>query len=126
MKKKPPRNGPVPAEVRQKVMWRNGGRCEAQLPGICTKAAAEFHHRQSRSARREPHTVGNGAALCAECHHHITHVSPRKGRDRGLVVARYFTGDPGTVPMLVPDRGWVLLHPAGAYIPAKPPEVGGL
>lgn len=105
------------------VMLRHGGRCEGQLDGICTRHAEEFHHRQSRSASRNPHTVGNGAALCRACHHHVTHVSPADGRANGLIVSRHFTGDPGTVPMLVPDYGWALLTPQGTYIPAQPPEV---
>ena len=123
IKRKPPRNGPGPEVVREKVMYRLGGRCEAQLAGICTRLAEEFHHRQSRSASRNPHTVGNGAALCRACHHHITHVSPRAGREVGLIVSRHFNGDPGTVPMLVPGYGWAYLTPMGTYIPAQPPEV---
>lgn len=123
MKRKPPRNGRVPNEVYRKVMWRNGGRCEAGFPGVCTGKAEEFHHRQSRSALRDPHTVGNGAGLCHACHHYITHVSPSEGRDLGLIVSRHFTGDPGTQPMCVPNRGWVLLTPMGSYIPALGPEV---
>lgn len=122
MKRKPPRNGRVPGDVYQKVMLRNGGRCEAGFDGVCTNHAEEFHHRQSRSASRNPHTVGNGAALCRACHHHLTFVSPAEGRRWGLVVSRHFNGDPGTVPMKVPGAGWVLLTPMGSYIPAKAPE----
>lgn len=124
MKKKPARNGRVPENVYAAVMMRNGGICEAGFPGVCTGKAEEFHHRQSRGASRNPHTVGNGAALCRACHHYLTHVSPKAGRDVGAVVSRHFTGDPGTQPMKVPGRGWVLLEPNGHYIPAKAPEVG--
>ena len=120
MKKKPPRNGRVPEDVYQAVMWRNGGRCEAGLPGVCTGQAQEFHHRQSRSATRDPHKVVNGAALCSACHHHITHVSPLAGRQRGLIVSRHFTGDQAVIPMKVKGRGLVMLTPSGEYGEVRP------
>lgn len=122
MVKKPPRNGRVPQRVYTTVMFRNQGRCEGGIPGVCQGDAGEFHHRRSRAVGRNPHTVGNGAALCSACHHYITHVSPAEGKRRGLVVSRHFDGDPGTQPMLVPNRGWVLLAPLGTYIPAREPE----
>ena len=120
MKKKPPRNGSVPPEVRQAVMWRNGTRCEAGLPGVCTGRAQEFHHRQSRSATRDPHKVVNGAALCSACHHYITHVSPKVGRERGLIVSRHYTGDQAAIPMEVHGHGLVMLTPNGGYAEVRP------
>ena len=115
MRRKPARNGRVPEAVYAAVMMRNGGRCEAGLPGTCTGVAQEFHHRQSRGASRNPHTVGNSAALCSACHYLITHQSPRVGRERGLIVSRHYTGDPAHKPMKVPGRGWVYLTPGGGY-----------
>lgn len=115
MKRKPARSGRVPDEVRQAVMLRNGGRCEVGFPGVCTGRAEEFHHRQSRSASRNPHTVGNGCAACHACHDHLTHHSPQAGRDVGAVVSRHYMGDPAHMPMKVPGRGWVYLTPAGGY-----------
>lgn len=117
MKRKPPRNGRVPDDVRATVMLRNGGRCEIGFPTVCTGRAEEFHHRQSRGASRNPHTVQNGCAACHACHHYLTFVSPRAGRDCGAVVSRHYTGDPGLVPMRVPGRGLVFLTPGGGYEP---------
>lgn len=121
IRRKPPRNGRVPEEVYRLVALRSDGRCEGGLEG-CTGTGQELHHRQSRSASRNPHTVGNSAFLCRSCHYLITHRSPALGRARGLVVSRHFNGDPGTLPMMVPGRGWVLLTPMGSYIPAQAPE----
>lgn len=118
MKRKPPRNGRVPDDVRATVMMRNGGQCEVGFPGVCTGRAEEFHHRQSRSALSNPHTVVNGCAACHACHHHLTHVSPKAGKDVGAVVSRHYTDSPGTVPMKVPSRGWVYLTDDGAYVRA--------
>lgn len=124
MRKRTPRNGRLPEDVRTTVMLRAGGRCEAGLAGVCTGEAQEFHHRQSRSASRDPHTIVNGAGLCTACHYYITHVSPEEGRERGLVVSRHYEGDPGDKPMLVRSYGlkdymWVYLTPEGGYRPCK-------
>lgn len=97
-------------EVREKVMLRNGGQCEAGLK-CCTGGAQDWHHRQ----RRQPGntTVENGAALCRACHDFVTFTSPKKGRELGLVV-RADHPDPGAVPMCV--RGtWYMLLPSGGY-----------
>lgn len=122
-----PRNGRVGQDVRELVMNRAGGRCEAGLPNVCTGQAQEFHHRRSRAVGKDPHTVGNGAALCSACHHYITHVSPRVGIERGLIVSRHFDGDPAEKRMLVQSRGlrswtWVLLTPEGGYRPWRPTD----
>lgn len=119
MKRKPPRNGRVPDEVRHIVMLRNGGRCEVGFPGICTGRAEEFHHRRSRAVGKNPHTVGNGCAACHACHDYLTHKSPSAGRDRGAVVSRHYTGDPAYKPMKVPGKGWVYLTPGGGYEKAE-------
>ena len=118
IRRKPPRNGRVPEEVYRLVALRNDGRCEGGLD-VCTGAGQELHHRQSRSASRNPHTVGNSAFLCRPCHYLITHQSPRVGRERGLIVSRHYTGDPADKPMRVPGRGWVYLSPAGGYEKAE-------
>ena len=117
-RKTTPKNGRVPEDVRATVMGRAGGRCEAGLPQICTGRAEEFHHRRSRAVGKDPHTVGNGAALCHACHHHITHVSPAEGKRRGLVVSRHYDGDPAEEPMMVrrgADWQWVHLEDGGSY-----------
>ncbi|QQU92266.1 hypothetical protein I6I67_08455 [Corynebacterium aurimucosum] len=87
---------------------RARGLCEAGLPG-CEKNATDFHHRQRR--QRGNDTVVNSAALCRACHHHITHVSPAEGRERGLIVHSHHP-DPGSVPMCVRGR-WFMLLPDG-------------
>lgn len=118
IKRRPPRRGAMPPEVYAMVMDRNRGRCEAGLEGVCTGMAAEFHHRRSVGVGKTPHTTGNGAALCSACHHHITHVSPARGKELGLVVSRHYSGDPSEKPMRMRTwRGyaWVLLDNEGGY-----------
>lgn len=112
IKPKSRRGGSMPAEVYRAVMGRSGGRCEGALPGVCTGAAEEWHHRQPRA--RSNDTVANGAALCSACHRHITDVSPSVGFDRGLRVSRHLEGEPGGVPMLLRGREWVLLSDDGS------------
>lgn len=96
MRRRPRRGGGMPHDVYQTVMMRNGGRCEARLPGICTGEAAEWHHRQRR--QRGNDVPSNGLALCSACHAHITHVSPATGKQRGLIVSAIGVVDPLRVP----------------------------
>ncbi len=99
----------MPQEVYETTMFKRArGLCEAGLPG-CEKNATDFHHRQRR--QRGNDTVVNSAALCRACHHHITHVSPAEGRERGLIVHSHHP-DPGSVPMCVRGR-WFMLLPDG-------------
>lgn len=109
IKRKPRRGGRMPQEVYETTMFKRArGLCEAGLPG-CEKNATDFHHRQRR--QRGNDTVVNSAALCRACHHLITHVSPAVGRERGLIVHSHHP-DPGSVPMCVRGR-WFMLLPDG-------------
>ena len=102
----------MPPEVYRLVMDRSRGRCEAGLPGCCTGAPEEWHHRQRR--QRGNDRVSNGAALCHACHDYITHTSPAAGCERGLIVHSHHP-NPAEVPMCV--RGvWVLLGEDGSTV----------
>lgn len=114
MRRKPARRGPIPMDVRLIVWERSGGRCEGNLPGICTGTAEEWHHRRTRAVGDAPHVPSNGLALCRACHHHITHVSPAEGRRRGIVVSRHHP-NPGDVPVLRFGRSWALLDDNGGW-----------
>lgn len=108
IKRRRRKGGMMPHDVYETVMLRSRGRCEAGLK-CCTGTPQEWHHRQRR--QRDNDVVVNGAALCSACHHHITHVSPAVGRERGLIVHSHHP-DPGSVPMCVRGR-WVMLLPDG-------------
>ena len=100
MRTKPPQRARMTDEQYWTVMNRSQGRCEGQLPGVCTGAAEEWHHRRRRGVGAYPHAASNGAALCHACHHHITHVSPAVGRERGLIVSAIGVTEPAEVPMM--------------------------
>lgn len=116
IKRKPPRSGSVPNDVRETVLARSKYRCEGAIAGVCTGVAEELHHRQPRGASRNPHTVSNCVYLCSACHRHVTDVSPREGFDRGLRVSRHTVRPPGEFPMLLCGRRWVLLDDAGGWV----------
>ena len=63
----------------------------------------------------DPHAASNGAALCQACHHHITHVSPAEGRDRGLIVSAIGTATPEDTPMIRMGKP-VILHDDGTWM----------
>lgn len=115
MRRKMPRRGNIPMEARLAVMERSGGVCEGAIPGVCTGRAQEWHHRRSRAVGENPHSPANGAALCSACHHHITHVSPAVGLERGLIVRRNTDVDPADVPMLLCGKTWVHLDENGGW-----------
>ena len=115
MKRGPRRRPVMSAEEYEAVMIRAQGRCEGQLPGVCTGGAEEWHHRRRRGVGADPHAASNGAALCRACHHHITHVSPAVGRDRGLIVSAIGVAIPGEVPMIRMGQP-VILHDDGTWM----------
>lgn len=102
--------------LERMTLWdRNGGICEAGYTGICTGESQEAHHRQRRGVGTN--NLSNLGALCSACHNHITHKSPAKGRETGVVVSAY-ADDPATVPMLLntpQGRVWVLLDDHGGW-----------
>lgn len=93
MRVKPPRRAKMTDEQYQVVMNRAGGRCEAQLPDVCTGSAEEWHH-------------------------HITHVSPAVGRDRGLIVSAIGTATPQDTPMIRMGKP-VILHDDGTWMAVR-------
>ena len=115
MRRRPARSGPIPPEARWMVDTRSQGRCEGRVPGVCTGRAQEVHHRRSRGVGKTPHDVSNLLGLCSACHHHVTHVSPRDGFDRGIVVSRNAVTTPAGVPVRYRGRTWVTLDGRGGY-----------
>ena len=118
MKRKPRRGGNMPPEVYQAVMQRDGGRCEAAMPGICTGTAQDWHHRQRRQAGND--IVVNGLALCRACHHHITFTSPAEGKTRGLIVSAFAT-DIAERPFYARGAWWLLSDDGSKQIISRAP-----
>lgn len=120
MKRKPPRNGYVPAEVRQAVLDRSNFKCEAAMPGICTGRAEDLHHRQRRNASKNPHTVLNCIYICRACHHHITFTSPAEGKTRGLIISA-FASDIAERPFYARGAWWLLSENGSKQIISRAP-----
>lgn len=120
MKCKPPRNGHVPAEVRQAVLDRSNFKCEAAMPGICTGRAEDLHHRQRRNASKNPHTVLNCIYICRACHHHITFTSPAEGKTRGLIISA-FASDIAERPFYARGAWWLLSEDGSKQIVSRAP-----
>lgn len=114
MKRKPPRNGHVPAEVRQAVLDRSNFECEAGMPNICTGRAEDLHHRQRRNASKNPHSVLNCIYICRACHHHITFVSPAEGRRRGLIVSAHMPLERVQAAPVYSRGAWWMLEADGS------------
>jgi hypothetical protein len=99
---------------RTRVYARSGGRCEADIPAVCTYLAREWHHRKPRSlgGRWDP---SNGMHLCVDCHLHIT-THPAQSQGNGWTVLTAST--PAAVPVL--RRGErVLLDDDGGFEPVE-------
>lgn len=64
-----------PPEVKDAVLARSGGNCEAMLMPMCSFVGEQIHHRRPRSmggTRRETTTLpSNALVLCSRCHAHI-------------------------------------------------------
>lgn len=120
MKRKPPRNGHVPAEVRQAVLDRSNFECEAAMPGICTGRAEDLHHRQRRNASKNPHSVLNCIYICRACHHHITFTSPAEGKTRGLIISA-FASDIAERPFYARGAWWLLSEDGSKQIVSRAP-----
>ena len=71
--------------ARLVVKLRSKGRCEADLPGVCTIRAEHAHHKQRRSQGGRDDTV-NLLDVCSPCHRWI-HDNPTEARQRGLLVS---------------------------------------
>lgn len=116
IKKKPRRDGPMPQHVYETVMMaRAGGMCEINVPGVCTRDAVEWSHRQRR--QRGNDVVSNGLAACRECHTWC-HANPREAKDKGWMVHSHHP-NPAEVPVYW-RRGWWLLDDEGNREPVAP------
>ena len=120
MKRKPPRNGHVPTEVRQAVLDRSNFECEAGMPNICTGRAEDLHHRQRRNASKNPHSVLNCIYICRACHHHITFTSPAEGKTRGLIISA-FASDIAERPFYARGAWWLLSDDGSKQIISRAP-----
>ena len=81
-------------KVRADVLMRARGRCQLQIPGVCTGRAEHTHHRQRRKA--DNHTHANLAAICDRCHDYA-HGHPTEAYEMGWLVRS--TDDPAKVPV---------------------------
>ena len=66
---------------------RADGRCEAQIPGICTGRAEVRHHVKLRSALGKT-IASNLIVICTECHGFI-HAHPQWARDRAFIESSF-------------------------------------
>lgn len=64
-----------PSDVRELILARSGGDCEAMIDRVCTYTATDIHHRRARgmggSDRDDTNLASNGVALCRRCHESI-------------------------------------------------------
>ncbi len=76
----------IPRGIRQEVLDRANGRCEARIPEVCTIRAEHVHHLLPRSAGGvdSPHQL---VALCSVCHQQI-HLNPAWSYEQGWLWRR--------------------------------------
>lgn len=83
----PKRKGSVGSDfsrpVKDLVLRRSGGRCEARTP-VCTEHAVHFHHRILRSKGGRG-TIDNCLHVCAACHTWI-HGHPKVSYEQGWMI----------------------------------------
>lgn len=100
-------NPPMTDELYNLVMDRAQGRCEAAVPGVCTRQhPSEAHHRQLRSGGGK-NLAENLAGVCHLCHGYF-HRNPAEARENGWIVSKFVT-DPGRVPMVRRGEPVILL-----------------
>lgn len=107
--------------LRQQVLERSGGYCEAGVTPECRDRGRLFnrlgghqaHHRQKRS-QGGPDAVENLLALCGYCHAYV-HEHPTESYGGGWMV-RGSHPDPGQVPVLLPLPRIVRLLPDATYL----------
>jgi hypothetical protein len=82
----------IPRGIRQEVLDRANGRCEARIPGVCTIRATDCHHVILRS-QGGPDEAWNLVALCGPldgregCHRWL-HAHPAEARRLGFIRSR--------------------------------------
>lgn len=110
----------VPAEVRQLLVARSQGFCEARLHG-CLGAGTDTHHRITQKAGgRKGEAAGrhnqlaNCLDVCRVCHSWITD-RPAEAYDLGLSLREWQV--PVVEPVAYMDTGWVLLDNSGGLWP---------
>ncbi len=71
----------IPRGIRQEVLDRANGRCEARIREVCTIRAEHVHHLRPRSqgGKDDPAIL---VALCASCHGHV-HRNPAWSYEHG-------------------------------------------
>jgi 5-methylcytosine-specific restriction endonuclease McrA len=76
----------IPVWVREAVVARSGGHCEAAVNGDCRLKGEHLHHKLMRSAGGK-HTQENLINVCAPCHRQI-HANPAASYAKGYLIRR--------------------------------------
>jgi hypothetical protein len=115
----------IPAAIKNALIERSGGMCEAQLDG-CNGRAIDPHHRKNsknggrKGAAKTAHDVlSNLLDLCRSCHEQVTSTHGERRRfalDTGLICLEH--EDPAEVPVTIARYGPVLLSDEGGVWPA--------
>jgi IS5 family transposase len=107
-------------EARMLVTIRSRGRCELDLPTVCTKRATDWSHRIARG-RGGKWTASDGLAACRPCHETITNTRGQRARfERWGFIVR--TGaNTEEVPVLLGCCRWVLLDNQGGLTDVEVP-----
>lgn len=79
--------------ARAAVFERSGGRCEAQVEGLCLGRGDQAHHKRRRSQGGQD-TPANLLWICRKCHDHV-HRFPAQAEALGLLEFSSFTPAPG-------------------------------
>ena len=88
--KKRRRDEPIRKQVREFVLDRDEGRCQAYLADICSHFASDVHEIQTRGRGGDYLDVNNCVALCRRCHSFITD-NPKWAATNGWVVSAWAT-----------------------------------
>lgn len=112
LRARPKPMGDAELQARMLVTARSRGRCELNLPTVCTGRAVDWSHRIARG-RGGKWTASDGLAACRACHEAITNTRGQRARfERWGFICR--TNAVTTeVPVLLGCRRWVLLDDQG-------------
>lgn len=102
-------------QARLLVSARSRGRCELNLPTVCTGRATDWSHRIARG-RGGKWSASNGMAACRECHEAITNTRGLRARIEELGYIVRTGADTREVPVVLHGRVLVLLDDDGSFV----------